>query len=37
MSEQFVCQELYTAGIPLFYWSSEDSKQEIDFLIENEN
>lgn len=37
LSEQFVCQELYTAGIPLFYWSSEDSKQEIDFLIENEN
>jgi predicted AAA+ superfamily ATPase len=34
LSEQFVCQELHTAGLSLFYWSSEDSKQEIDFVIE---
>jgi predicted AAA+ superfamily ATPase len=37
MSEQFVCQELIANELPtLFYWSRDDSKQEIDFITENE-
>ena len=37
MGEQFVCQELIANELPtLFYWSREDSKQEIDFVSENE-
>ena len=37
MGEQFVCQELIASELPvLFYWSREDSKQEIDFITENE-
>jgi len=37
MGEQFVCQELIANELPsLFYWSREDSKQEIDFITENE-
>jgi len=37
MGEQFVCQELIANELPtLFYWSREDSKQEIDFMTENE-
>ncbi|MDR3244272.1 MAG: AAA family ATPase [Elusimicrobiota bacterium] len=34
LAEQFVCQELTANNIPLFYWYSDDSKREIDFLIE---
>ena len=37
MSEQFVCKELIVNELhALFYWSREDSKQEIDFITENE-
>ena len=37
ISEQFVCQELIANELPtLFYWAREDSKQEIDFITENE-
>jgi len=37
MGEQFVCQELIANELPtLFYWSRDDSKQEIDFITENE-
>jgi predicted AAA+ superfamily ATPase len=37
LSEQFVCQELIANELPaLFYWSRDDSKQEIDFMTENE-
>ncbi|MDR1679268.1 MAG: ATP-binding protein [Prevotellaceae bacterium] len=37
LSEQFVCQELTASCLPaLFYWSREDSKQEIDFITESE-
>jgi predicted AAA+ superfamily ATPase len=36
LSEQFVCQELIAKELPiLFYWSRDDSKQEIDFITEN--
>lgn len=37
LAEQFVCQELIATGHTPFYWSSEDSKQEIDFLIDGPN
>jgi predicted AAA+ superfamily ATPase len=37
LSEQFVCQELIASELPaLFYWSRDDSKQEVDFMTENE-
>jgi len=35
LAEQFVCQELVASGEKIFYWSADDSRQEIDFLIEN--
>jgi predicted AAA+ superfamily ATPase len=34
LAEQFVCQELIAAGRSLYYWSSDNAKQEIDFLVE---
>jgi predicted AAA+ superfamily ATPase len=34
LAEQFVCQELITAGKMPYYWSSEDARHEIDFLID---
>lgn len=34
LTEQFVCQELIAAGATPFYWSSDDSRQEIDFLLD---
>lgn len=37
LAEQFVCQELIAADQAVYYWSSDDSKQEIDFLIEGES
>jgi predicted AAA+ superfamily ATPase len=36
LAEQFICQELVASGEHLYYWSSEDSKTEIDFLIDGE-
>lgn len=37
MGEQYICQELIASELEtLFYWSREDSKQEIDFITENE-
>jgi predicted AAA+ superfamily ATPase len=35
LAEQYVAQELTAGNVPLYYWSSNDAKQEIDFLIEN--
>lgn len=35
LAEQFVCQELIASGVEIFYWSANDFRQEIDFLIEN--
>lgn len=35
LAEQFVAQELAAHGKKLFYWSSDDSRQEVDFLMEN--
>lgn len=37
LSEQFVCQELLTVGQEPFYWSTDNSQTEIDFLIQKEN
>ncbi len=37
LAEQFVCQELIASGIETFYWSANDSRQEIDFLTERNN
>ena len=37
LAEQFVCQELIAAGHQPYYWSSDDSRQEIDFLINGDD
>jgi predicted AAA+ superfamily ATPase len=37
LAEQFVAQEISSNNIPIYYWSSEDNRQEIDFLIENDD
>ena len=38
MSEQYVCQELKTAGnISLFYWGRDKGEAEVDFLIQHKN
>lgn len=37
LAEQFVCQELIAAGHQPYYWSSDDSRQEIDFLINSDD
>lgn len=37
LAEQFVCQELIASGKHPYYWSSDDSKNEIDFLIEGDD
>ena len=31
-TEQFVLQQLTAMGIPLYYWSSESTPAEIDFV-----
>ncbi len=36
MTEQYVCQQLTAAGVPLFYWARERGNAEIDFIIQNE-
>ena len=33
LTEQFVCQELVVAGLTPYYWSAENSRGEIDFLV----
>ena len=37
LAKQFVCQELIASGKHPCYWSSDDSKKEIDFLIEGDD
>ena len=37
LTEQFVAQELRTAGFSLYYYSTEHSNGEIDFVVQNEN
>lgn len=34
LTEQFVCQQLVSDGAKPFYWSAENSKGEIDFLVQ---
>jgi hypothetical protein len=36
LTEQFVAQELVSAGIDLYYYSSENSSGEVDFVIQHE-
>jgi len=37
LTEQFVCQQLVSdCGLQPFYWSAENSRGEIDFLVQNE-
>lgn len=37
LTEQFVCQELISScGLQPYYWSAENSRGEIDFLVQNE-
>lgn len=36
LAEQFVCQELVANSKTPYYWSSDDSRQEIDFLLDSE-
>ncbi len=37
LAEQFVCQQLIAAcGLKPFYWSAENSRGEIDFLVQSE-
>ena len=35
LTEQFVCQELVAAGLMPYYWSAENSRGEIDFLVQS--
>lgn len=36
LAEQYVCQELVAAcGLSPFYWSAENSRGELDFLVQN--
>ena len=37
LTEQFVLQEMLTAGIKPFYWSVINSQAEIDFIIQKDN
>jgi predicted AAA+ superfamily ATPase len=34
LSEQFICQQLFNPNDSIFYWTTEQSKNEIDFLLE---
>ena len=36
LTEQYVCQQLTAAGMPLFYWARERGDAEVDFIIQNE-
>jgi predicted AAA+ superfamily ATPase len=33
LSEQFICQQLYNPNDSIFYWATEKSTNEIDFLM----
>ena len=35
LTEQYVCQQLTAAGVPLFYWARETGNAEVDFIIQN--
>jgi predicted AAA+ superfamily ATPase len=37
MTEQFVMQELKTAGFPLYYWGREKGAAEVDFVLQWRN
>ena len=37
LTEQFVAQELVTAGYELYYYSTENSSGEIDFIIQHDS
>lgn len=37
LTEQYVCQQLVAAGITPFYWSSQDSKAEVDFVFDSDH
>ena len=34
LTEQYVCQELVALGLRPFYWSAENSRGELDFLVQ---
>lgn len=34
LTEQFVCQELVALGLRPYYWSADNSKGEIDFIVQ---
>ena len=36
LTEQYVCQQLVASGLRPFYWSAENSRGEIDFLVQHE-
>ena len=35
MTEQYVCQQLTAAGVPLYYWARERGEAEVDFIIQS--
>ena len=35
LTEQYVCQQLTAAGVPLFYWARERGDAEVDFIIQS--
>ena len=35
LTEQYLCQQLTAAGLPLFYWARERGDAEVDFIIQN--
>ena len=35
LAEQFVCQELVAAGIEPYYYATDDSRAEIDFIVQD--
>lgn len=37
LTEQFVHQQLVTLGYPVYYWSGDKSKAEVDFIIQLKN
>lgn len=36
LTEQYVCQELISGGVTPYYWSAENSRGEVDFLVQRE-
>ena len=34
LTEQYVCQQLAAAGMPLFYWTRERGNAEVDFIVQ---